>query len=312
MAYNALPGTFSADMWAHQYDQQPNQILCTLHQRDWTDNGPESNLFGLAPNYGCCTSNFHQGWPKFAASVWMATADDGLAAVAYGPSEVHSTVRGGVRVSIVEDTEYPFRGRIHLTVRPERDADFPLAVRIPKWAEGATVAVEGLSADGVQPGEFYTIDRLWRSGDVVELMFPMRLRVSRSYRDSAVIERGPLVYSLKIGEEWKKLRDRTPAADWEVYPTSPWNYGLALDPAKAERSIKVREKPVGDYPFSAGGAPVELAIRGRRIPEWKMENGSAAAPPASPVGSTEPLEPLTLIPYGSAKLRITTFPLLTD
>ena len=69
IAFNALPGTFSKDMWAHQYDQQPNQVMCSLQKRDWTTNGPESNIFGLEPNFGCCTANMHQGWPKFAASL---------------------------------------------------------------------------------------------------------------------------------------------------------------------------------------------------------------------------------------------------
>ena len=67
IAYNALPGTFTDDMWAHQYNQQPNQVEVSLHRKPWTTDGPESNLYGLEPNFGCCTANFHQGWPKLAA-----------------------------------------------------------------------------------------------------------------------------------------------------------------------------------------------------------------------------------------------------
>src|SRR3954454_15831588 len=70
--YNALPATLSDDMWSHQYDQQPNQIACTRARRQWSTNGDDSNLFGLEPNFGCCTANLHQGWPKFISSLWMA------------------------------------------------------------------------------------------------------------------------------------------------------------------------------------------------------------------------------------------------
>jgi len=73
-------------MWAHQYDQQSNQVLVTVDKRAWISNSNYSNIYGLMPNYGCCLANMHQGWPKFAASLWMATNDNGLAAVAYSPS----------------------------------------------------------------------------------------------------------------------------------------------------------------------------------------------------------------------------------
>lgn len=99
IAFNALPATFSPDMWSHQYDQQVNQVECSAHEdRTWNTNGPEANLFGLAPNYGCCTANLSQGWPKFAAHLWMQS-DDGLAAVVYAPCKVDAEVNGvGVRV----------------------------------------------------------------------------------------------------------------------------------------------------------------------------------------------------------------------
>jgi hypothetical protein len=213
-------------------------------------------------------------------------------------------------VSVIEDTDYPFRDRIRLTVNPAKNAPFPLELRIPQWTTAAHISVNGQPERSAGPGSFHRIDREWRAGDVVEITLPMKLRVSRWYQNSVALERGPLVYSLRIGEDWKKLRDRSPAADWEVFPTTPWNYGLLLDPDRPEASIQVQEKRVGDYPFSAEGAPVELMAKGRRIPEWKLINGSAAAPPQSPVSSAEAVEPLTLIPYGAAKLRITAFPLL--
>jgi DUF1680 family protein len=321
ITFNAWPGTFSADMWAHQYDQQPNQVLSSLEKRDWGTNGPESNLFGLEPNYACCLGNMHQGWPKFTASLWMATPDDGIAAVLYAPCEVRAQVKGGVPVAIVEDTEYPFRGNIRLTVNPESPVEFPLELRIPAWAEATEVSVNGKSLPDVQPGTFHRVQREWRANDVVEVTFPMKVRATRSYHESVALERGPLVFSLKIGEDWKKLRDKvpgtdwdiyakSPAADWEVHPTTDWNYALVIDPLQAEKSVTVEENPIGDRPFSPESNPVLMRIKARKLPDWSLLDGSAGPLPPSPVTTAEPDEVVTLAPYGCAKLRITAFPWL--
>ena len=318
IAFNALPATFSADMWAHQYDQQPNQVLCTLKDRDWTTNGPESNIFGLEPNFGCCTANMHQGWPKLAASLWMATPDDGLAAVAYSPSDLSTVAGKSTRVHIVEETGYPFQSEIRFSVDPTTPVEFPLLLRIPGWAQEATVTVNGHRLEGVEAAQFYSIRRRWQRGDQVVLTLPMRVRLSRGYRDSVIVERGPLVFSLRIGEDWSKIEKgmsrpaKTPAVDWEVRPTTPWNYGLIIERTDPVHAFEVVEKPIGNSPFSPAGAPVELRAKGRLIPEWKLENNSAGTLPKSPATSSERVETLTLIPYGSAKLRISAFPELVN
>ena len=317
VAFNALPATFSPDMWAHQYDQQVNQIQCTINpDHMWSTNGPESNLYGLEPNYGCCTSNMHQGWPKLAAHLFMRAPDDGLAVVAFAPAEVHFESRG-VPVRVALDTDYPFRETLSLTVAPEGTVSFPLHLRIPGWAEGATVQVGGEAPVSVSPGTFHRIEREWTPETTLDLRFPMRPKVTLRYNDALAVERGPLVYSLAPSESWTRVNAdkphrELPHGDFEVRPESPWNYGLLLDPNRPLEGLQFEERPVGERPFSPEGAGVAARVRGRRLPDWKLAHGWAAETPPGLQASEEPLEEVTLIPYGCTNLRITEFPILAE
>jgi uncharacterized protein len=315
IAFNALPATFSPDMWAHQYDQQANQVECSiLENRTWNTNGPGSNIFGVDPNYGCCTANLSQGWPKFAAHLWMKTQDGGLAAMAYAPCNVQTRIQNAA-VSITVDTDYPFRDDLHISVKPQSPVEFPLLLRIPTWAEGAVIIVNGERAITPQPGTFARLDRSWESETTITMQFPMMPVLHKRERGAIAVSRGPLVYSLKIDEDWRRVHEdlpyrELPHADWEVYPLSSWNYGLLLDENHLSQAISFHENPVSKLPFSPEGAPVNAVVQGRRLPEWGQKNGSALPVPPSPVESSEPLQPLTLIPYGCTNLRITEFPLL--
>ncbi len=305
IAYNALPGAFDEAMWAHQYDQQPNQIQCSHAPGPWTTNGPDSNLFGLEPHFGCCTANFHQGWPKLTASLWMATGDDGLAAMLYAPSQVRTQVRG-VAVHARQSTDYPFRDQVTIEVSPAAPLSFPLRLRRPGWAKAMVIRVNGQAVKTAEANGFVTIARHWRAGDRVTVAFAGETRTVAGFNDSLSVEHGPLLYVLPIGEDWRKLRDHgEKSADWEVHPTTPWNYGLPSS-ARFTRT----DTAIGQVPFSTQNPPVRMATHAVRLPDWTTTDAFAPPPPELSKASGAAV-PVTLIPYGAAKLRITSFPQLT-
>jgi uncharacterized protein len=314
--YNALPATFSPDMWTHQYDQQVNQVECSRHEnRTWNTNGPESNLFGLEPNYGCCTANLSQGWPKFASHLWMRSADGGLAAVAYAPCKLEIEVKG-IQASAEVVTEYPFNDSILMRVVVEEPVVFPLYLRIPAWTQNAEVLI-GDEQIAASPGEILRIEREWHGETLIKIVFPMPVRLIQGYRGAGTVVRGPLIYSLHIREEWRRVNAEQPGrelphADFEVYALTNWNYGLHLRGNHLEDSVKIIQGSVGELPFSPQGAPIKAIVQGRKISGWGIKNGSADEIPLSPVQSDMALEELTLIPYGCTNLRISEFPLLAD
>lgn len=310
-AFNALPAALSPDMWSHQYDQQVNQVQCRrMENPPFNTNGPDSNRFGLEPNFGCCTANFNQAWPKFAASVFMKSAD-GLAVAAYAPSSVRTEING-LPVEVRLDTEYPFRQELTFTVFSRDENTFSLFLRIPGWAERGIITVGGKTIFAGS-GTFHRIRRVWKGETRVRLTLPMEPALIPRPNGLYAVGRGPLVYALPIEEKWVKAEPETPGhefphCDYEVLPVSAWNYGLCADPGDAGRSLRFTEKPLGSFPFSPQEPPVVCTAEGKKI-DWKLV-GDCAEPSPSMAWVSGGTERLNLIPYGCTNLRMTELPLV--
>jgi len=312
IAYNVLPTQISDNFMRKQYFQQVNQVQCTDEERNFFDDKNGRVVFGTTTGYPCCITNMHQGWPKFVQNLWYATADNGIAALVYGPSKVTAKVATGEEVTISETTDYPFKEKIQFNVQTAKKVKFPFHLRIPLWCKNPTVSINGQVAASNSTNNIVVIDREWSAGDVVELNLAMDFRYSKWFENSLGIERGPLVYALKIKEEWREITKKGyDDTFWEVLPKSPWNYALQRSEIE-KNTLKAEVKDtVAIYPWNLENAPVSVKIKANRLPIWKIERGSAGKLP-SPSSSRRDVESneeeITLIPYGCTTLRIAEFP----
>jgi len=311
IAFNSLPASMTPDLKGLHYLTAPNLISCDSSGDHDFDN--KGTMLSYDPwNYRCCQHNAAFGWPYFSEHLWMATADNGLAAVLYAPSRVRARAGEGNDVEICSDTAYPFDNRIDLTLGTAGPARFPLYLRIPGWCESARILVNGRALEAVfEAGSYVRIERLWENGDQVRLELPLKIEVKSWPKTGGAvsIRRGALWFSLKIGEEWKRYggTDEWPA--YEILPATAWNYGLVGDAADLASSIRVAVEKMPAYqPFEPEAAPVVLKASAKRVPIWKAEGRMAGKVPAGPLRSILPAEEIRLIPMGCARLRISVFP----
>jgi hypothetical protein len=311
IAFNSLPAAVTPDLRGLHYLTAPNLISCdSSGDHDFQNRG---TLVSYDPwSYRCCQHNFAFGWPYFSEHLWLATQDNGLAAVLYAPSQVTAKVADGAEVRIAEDTWYPFGDFIDLTLGTDKPVEFPLYLRIPEWSKDARILLNGGDLKvQVQPSSYVVLKRVWSNGDQVRLELPQTIEVKTWTKlgNAVSVRRGPLWYSLKIGERWNRCGGTEAWPAFEILPTTSWNYGLALNPANPASTISLAaQKPPAYQPFTPEAAPLLLRAKARRIPLWKEEKRMAGELPASPVQTSEPLEDITLIPMGCARLRISSFP----
>jgi hypothetical protein len=315
ISFNALPAALANDIKGIQYYTLANNVIAINGGHGFNQDYANGTLPGPNSGFPCCRFNFHMGWPKYVQNSWAATSDGGLALLAYGPTVVNALVAGGQQVQISEDTGYPFEEQARLQVLASNAMSFPLSLRIPGWCTNATVTVNGLAQAAPSAGSYYRLNRTWTNGDLVVVNLPMPIQTRSGPSTAVAINRGPVVYSLRIGENWT-VSTPDPLGlgfdEFNIHSTTPWAYALQMDPNNPAASLVVSNLAPPPDPFDPAQPSVSLLASARQVPNWTIGwvGTHAFEPPASPVASSSSLATVTLVPFGSQHMRLSWFPYL--
>jgi hypothetical protein len=335
--FNALPGAVTKDFKQLQYFSSANQILAS--NTACPRLAPTRMSYRSAHDTECCAGNVNRAMPNYVSRMWMRM-DGGVAATLYGPSEVNLKI-DGQPITIIEETDYPFRETISFQIKAQRAATFALSLRIPQWCAAATLTVNGKTAEiECKPGTFAALKREFRDGDTVALQLPMTVQIKEWFGDRAAsVHRGPLVYSFPVVEKRiESYEDPAPIKRvlkgnniqgfpaLEFYPWGEWRYGLESAKKSDVAGFKVIESPMPENPFLAETVPVRIEVNLRALPQWEAEWNPIPDPPPTDIKSAPhnptslptdaalqaagEIKTVTLAPYGSTHLRLTTLPLI--
>ncbi|GAB3027387.1 glycoside hydrolase family 127 protein [Niabella terrae] len=331
VAFNTYPAAVMPDFKSLRYITSPNMSISDSknHHPGIDNKGPFLMMNPFSSR--CCQHNHAQGWPYYSEHLFMATPDKGVAALLYAEADLQVKVGDGTLVTISARGHYPFADRMEFQIKSPKTCRFPFYLRIPAWCREARLKINGKEIAGeFEPSGYIKIFRNWKSGDRVALELPMNIRVRKwsANKNSISVDRGPLTYSLKIKEHYRKADSKSSAiwdskwqatADpdkwpsYEILPASDWNYGLNYKGERPEDFFQVikRPWPEDNFPFTPDQVPILLKTTGKQIPEWGIDQyGLTDTLPSSPVSVTGAATTIELIPMGAARLRISAFPVV--
>ena len=234
-----------------------------------------ANWFWVA----CCPTNVVRLLASLD-SYFVTTTDHALTVQQFFGGDIATELGDGREVGIRLDTEYPWDGLVSATIT-RTTGRWSLRMRVPEWADGATIAVNGESRN-VSSG-YAEVDREWSEGDIVELRLPMRVRVNRAdtrinaLRDTLAVERGPLVYAAEsiVSEPDAVDLDRF-TADAAIAPVehavagpSDSRIRIAVDGTL----IEAEPRPAAPWPYRDGvAAPTTERASAELVPYYAWSN----------------------------------------
>lgn len=317
---NCGPVPIARDWKTMTYYQTPNRYSEHLPMDPFVP-GPGDQLY-TPHGYDvlCCVGSCNWIIPNYIQQMWLETADHGLACALYGPCKVDKFIRGR-RLSINCTTDFPFEDCVSMEVNLDRSVDMPFYFRMPDWADGFEVYVNGQHCKVTIKKGFACIKRRWRNNDNIKVKLPMKAVVERGtetpyprdnyfmrvpeYKSDSIcgqpyeyVKYGPLLFSLSLKE-----------IDCNhVAPGQKFNY--ALDIKSAKDDIQVTKTLMPRYwRWEYNESPIKLLVSAREI-NWTptMLNPLPKKPLPKKSREAGKRVMLQLVPYNCTKFRVTLFP----
>lgn len=325
MFYNGAQGARKKDEKAIAYMNTPNQVYATTtSSRTYNDDQVYAPCFPTS----CCPVNAVAVIPEFIRGMLLRDREENVYLMAYGPCSLEHE-----DVSLKVKTYYPFRNTV--TVEINCDKEFSLNLRIPSFAKGYEVKVNGSEVITEAEDGFASVRRVWKKGDTVTVSFKAEIETVVLADDDCcgnhpiAVKYGALVFAYHIPEKWNVTAGRPMTAlpsGWHWYNLLPrFEEANAKDPH--ERLGRRREQISWNIAIDENLSAKDFVIE--ELPEngyvWeqpmiKLHTHAYKAPhmfPPYPMTTYEPYGeyqevtekiPLTLEPFGCTNLRITYFP----
>ncbi|KAK4695808.1 hypothetical protein P7C71_g2015, partial [Lecanoromycetidae sp. Uapishka_2] len=340
-AFNALPVSITGDHWARQYLALASEPYAEELYGDnpFWNVGNYGLIYGLEPNYPCCTVNMPQGLPKFLSASFVRVGENGIGHALLGPAQVTTTTASNASVTIACDTNYPFSPILNYNITAS--APFTLYLRVPSWFKSMDSSLS-INDNGAE----YPLDPDANTGmtsislpsgiNTVKYTLGASIRIQPRANSTVAIYHGSLLYALDVGQTMTTLAPDfynvtyangsdpyntslpiVPAQvhDYAFTNTTPWN--IAIDTSTlifhttADSSNDTAlPNPIFDY----GAAPTYITGRGCQI-AWPLYNGLPAPLPALANGTsyrncTGNVTEIVLRPYGTLKVHMAELPIV--
>ena len=225
----------------------------------------------------CCPTNAVRFLPSLPGYVY-AVGEEGVFVNLYAAGTTKIAL-GDNSVALTQKTDYPWNGRVELTVAPRKSAEFSVCLRIPGWCDGAKLAINGEPVQTLDVSRGYArLRRQWRAGDAIQLDLPMPIRRIEAHPSvkadlgRVAIQRGPIVYCFEACDNDGRVKDIVLARDPKFVTQHRGDLlgGVTVLSGVASDGRKIVAVPYYAWDHRAAG---EMAV-------WVKQSGKSATPAA--------------------------------